>query len=93
MIKIEKDMIHNIEELAELQKELTKFLRGDLRRKKLIEEVHDVEIAIENIKEAFGIKEVDLLHAFKEKYNLKSCKEAYEENQKEIAEMEAKNKL
>lgn len=53
----------------------------------------DDEIVIENIKEAFEIKEIDLLQAFKEKYDLKSCKEAYEESQKEIAEMKAKNKL
>lgn len=55
MEKIEIDMIHNIEELAELQKELTKYLRGDLRIKKLIEEIKDVEIAIANIKEHFRL--------------------------------------
>mgnify|MGYP001636544259 CR=1 FL=1 len=44
------DMVHNIEELAELQKEITKWVRGDLRIKKLIEEIEDVEIALNNIR-------------------------------------------
>jgi hypothetical protein len=43
------DMVHNIEELAELQKELTKWVRGKLRKDKLINELNDVYIAIENI--------------------------------------------
>jgi len=43
------DMVHNIEELAELQKELTKWVRGKLRKDKLLEEIQDVKIAIENI--------------------------------------------
>lgn len=61
MDKIEKDMIHNIEELAELQKELTKFLRGKLRREKLIEEIADVEIVLKNIKKYFDIKELEMI--------------------------------
>lgn len=44
------DMIHNIEELSELQKELTKWLRGGLRKEKLNKEIKDVEIALKNIK-------------------------------------------
>jgi hypothetical protein len=43
------DMVHNIEELAELQKELTKWVRGKLRKDKLTQELNDVYIAIENI--------------------------------------------
>jgi hypothetical protein len=43
------DMVHNIDELAELQKELTKWVRGKLRKDKLIQELNDVYIAIENI--------------------------------------------
>ena len=61
MDKIEKDMIHNIEEMAELQKELTKFLRGKLRREKLIEEIADVEIVLKNIKKYFDIKELEMI--------------------------------
>jgi len=69
MDKIEKDMIHNIEELAELQKELTKFLRGKLRREKLIEEIADVEIALKNIKKYFDIKELEMIKIWGKKKN------------------------
>lgn len=43
-----------IEELAELQKELTKYLRGDLRRGKMLEEMADVEIMLTQLKVIFG---------------------------------------
>lgn len=54
------NIIHDIEELAELQKELTKALRGKLRRKKLIEEFIDVEIAMKNIKDIFKITDDEI---------------------------------
>lgn len=47
---IEKQCIIAIEEMAELQKELTKDLRGIGEIKNLIEEIADVEIMIEQLK-------------------------------------------
>jgi NTP pyrophosphatase (non-canonical NTP hydrolase) len=44
------DMVHNMEELAELQKEISKWVRGSIRRDKLIEEINDVEIALVNLR-------------------------------------------
>jgi DNA-binding transcriptional regulator GbsR (MarR family) len=49
MNDFEKNLIHDIEELSELTKELTKWLRGSLREEKLIEEIHDTKIAISDI--------------------------------------------
>lgn len=56
MNKFEKDIVHDIEELAELQKELTKWLRGKLREDKLKEEIEDVKIAIRNIEHYYHYK-------------------------------------
>jgi hypothetical protein len=67
MTQFEKDMIHNIEELSELQKELTKALRGKVRKDKLIEEVVDVEIALSNIREHFNISGEQLNKVLREK--------------------------
>jgi len=44
-----------IEEMAELQKELTKILRGKGNCDNFIEEVADVEIMLEQLKHATGI--------------------------------------
>lgn len=43
-----------IEELSELQKELTKFLRGQADEKHINEEMADVEIMLEQLKLMFG---------------------------------------
>jgi hypothetical protein len=61
MNKFEVDMVHNIEEMAELSKELIKWLRGTKRQSKLLEELKDVEIAIENIKKWDSIDRKGLL--------------------------------
>lgn len=53
-------LIVAIEELAELQKELTKTLRGKSNISNLLEEVADVEIMLEQIKLLFGFKEEDI---------------------------------
>ena len=58
---IKDEFVVAIEEMAELTKVLTKHLRGKLRwqdralNASLIEETADVEIMLEQIKEAFGI--------------------------------------
>ena len=43
-------MIVAIEEMAELQKEVTKFIRGDIRFDEICEEIADVEIMIEQLR-------------------------------------------
>lgn len=49
----ENQVIVAVEELAELQKELTKFLRKKLNRVNLSEEIADVEIMTEQLKLMF----------------------------------------
>lgn len=56
-----------IEECSELQKELTKALRGKLRREALIEEMADVTIAMSWIKDAFDITDEELQKKLGEK--------------------------
>ena len=51
-------LIVAIEELSELQKELCKVLRGDVRLSALQEEVADVTIMLEQIRQAFNINEL-----------------------------------
>jgi hypothetical protein len=43
------DMLHNVEELGELQKEIIKFARGKLRPRNMRQEINDVNIAVGNI--------------------------------------------
>ena len=52
---LEAQLIVAIEELSELQKELTKHLRGKGSRKNIAEEVADVEIMIEQIRYLFNL--------------------------------------
>ena len=51
-------MIVALEELSELQKELCKVLRGDVRLNALQEEVADVTIMLEQIRQAFDINDL-----------------------------------
>lgn len=60
------------EEMAELQKELSKFLRGNWIGDNIAEEIADVEIMLEQMKLLFGIEElVDI----NKKYKLKRLAE------------------
>jgi hypothetical protein len=56
-------LVHDIEELSELQKELCKHLRGNENRRNIIEEVADVEIALNDVKAKFDIKEAEIKKA------------------------------
>lgn len=47
---IKHQMIKGVEELSELQKELCKQANGDGNKDKVIEEIADVEIMLEQIK-------------------------------------------
>lgn len=51
-------MIVALEELSELQKEICKVLRGDIRLTELQEEVADVTIMLEQIRQAFNINDL-----------------------------------
>lgn len=62
----ECQVIVAIEELAELQKELTKFLRRHLNRVNLSEEIADVEIMVEQLKKMFKCE--------KQVEDIKNCK-------------------
>ena len=52
---LEKQLIVAIEEMAELQKELTKILRGTGDIDHLVEEVADAEIMLEQIRYFYGL--------------------------------------
>lgn len=61
----EMQKIVAIEELAELQKEITKDLRGKTNETGLIEEIADVEIMLEQLKAMYEIDK-DQLEKIKE---------------------------
>ena len=52
---LEKQLIVAVEEMAELQKELTKILRGTGDIDHLVEEVADCEIMLEQIRYFYGL--------------------------------------
>ena len=55
-----------IEELAELQKELTKDLRGKPNLQKIAEEMADVEIMLEQLELIYGVGLIQQKQVFKE---------------------------
>lgn len=58
-----------IEEMSELQKELTKFLRGNGKKKNLTEEVADALIMITQIQIIYGIGDEDVREVMDYKLN------------------------
>ena len=58
-----------IEELSELQKELTKHLRGKGDRCYIAEEMADVLIVVEQMRELFDITDLELQHIIDFKTN------------------------
>lgn len=54
---IDAQVIKSVEELAELQKELCKFLNDDGTMKNIIEEIADVKVMIEQIELIFECKD------------------------------------
>lgn len=58
-----------IEEMSELQKELTKFLRGNGKKKHLTEEVADALIMISQIQIIYGIGDEDVREVMDYKLN------------------------
>jgi NTP pyrophosphatase (non-canonical NTP hydrolase) len=62
-------MIVAIEELSELQKELTKSLRGKNNKESIIEEMADVYIMLEQMKLYYGIDDKAIIDKIEEKNN------------------------
>lgn len=56
----ELQVVIAIEELSELQKELTKHLRKKGKKEHIIEEIADVQLIIEEMKIFFDIKQDDI---------------------------------
>jgi hypothetical protein len=52
---VEHQAVVAIEEMSELQKELCKLMRGKIDLNHIAEEVADVEIMLEQIKEAYNL--------------------------------------
>ena len=50
-------LIVALEEMSELQKEITKGLRGDLNKMHLAEELADATIMLEQVRQIFGVNE------------------------------------
>ena len=79
-------LIIAIEELSELQKELTKNLRKCDNKEHIVEEIADVQLVLEELKEYFGISQEEIykVKRNKVKRTLKRCFEpAVEEEPKE----------
>lgn len=58
-----------IEEMAELQKEMTKLLRGKGDWDHIVEEIADVEVLLDSIKYGYQISEQDIQKVKSEKMN------------------------
>lgn len=63
----DKQLIVAIEELSELQKEITKSLRGKLSKGHLMEEIADVKIMVEQLTNYYDIKDLDIQRIIDEK--------------------------
>ena len=70
-----------VEELGELQHEITKSLRGNLRKEHLIEELADVLICIEQLRIKYNISEEQLQEWIDFKYK-RNCKRLEQEEEK-----------
>lgn len=55
-----EDLVVAMEELSELQKEISKALRDKLNIVNLTEEIADVEIVAEKLKKKFNINDLDI---------------------------------
>lgn len=58
-----------VEELAELQKEISKFTRGQQNAEAITEEIADVYIVIDQIRMMAGISEADIGEMIERKVN------------------------
>lgn len=72
-----------IEELGELQHEITKSLRGNLRKEHLIEELADVLICIEQLRIKYNISDDELQEWIDYKYK-RNCRRLEQEKEDNI---------
>ena len=77
-VQPEKQMVVAIEELSELQKELSKYLRNKLDKSNLLEEYVDVLIMMEQIKLLFDFQNKDI--EMVKNYKLNRLQERYTNN-------------
>ena len=77
-VQPEKRMVVAIEELSELQKELSKYLRNKLDKSNLLEEYVDVLIMMEQIKLLFDFQNKDI--EMVKNYKLNRLQERYTNN-------------
>ena len=80
-------LIISIEEMSELQKEICKDLRGKGNREHIIEEMADVQLVLDELKEYYGISQEEVYKVKRAKM-LRTEKLYLEENkeEKEVAE-------
>ena len=64
-VEVNKTIV--IEELSELQKEVCKDLRGDERREEIKEEMADVYICLQMLKEIYNFSDEDLEKMYERK--------------------------
>ena len=64
-VEVNKTIV--IEELSELQKEVCKYLRGDERREEIKEEMADVYICLQMLKEIYNFSDEDLEKMYERK--------------------------
>lgn len=60
-------MIVAVEELSELQKELTKHLRGKSNREHVLEELSDVQLMLWQLQKIFGFTDAEIMSVVNEK--------------------------
>lgn len=70
-----------VEELGELQHEITKSLRGNLRKEHLIEEFADVLICLEQLKIKYNVSDEELQEWIDVKHN-RNCKRLEQKEEK-----------
>lgn len=80
-----------VEEMSELQKEICKDLRGKGNREHIIEEMADVQLVLDELKEYYGISQEEIYRVKRAKM-LRTEKRYLEENIKEEKEVEETNK-
>ncbi|MCQ2383131.1 MAG: hypothetical protein MJ060_04910 [Clostridia bacterium] len=78
-----------IEELSELQKEITKHLRGNFNRANLVEEMADVEIILDQLRLMFDIRLEETEDV--KKYKIKRLEERIKKYANDVVEIFRKN--
>lgn len=62
---VTQQLVMVLEECSELQKEITKYIRGNGNLSNLEEEIADVEIMLEQLKYIFNLTSIDVMKQIK----------------------------